>query len=292
LPEEYFLRLTKMKKTILTVGLIIIVLASGLLSGCYRATHDDGSLTTKTFDYTEFTAIEIGDAFRVDISRADAYSITVSGTEREMSRLEVTRTGDTLKIQLKNWQWPWFWHSSPRAVITLPDLRRLSVGGASSGSVSGFRSSNDFSLQLTGASDLNINIETGGFTARVSGASDLKTDVKSSSLDAEISGASNIRGNLTTGDGRMELSGASDVRLSGSGGDLKLICSGASTAKLTDFPVTGADVNLSGASDTDIKVSGRLDLNISGASTLNYYGQPSLGKTEVSGSSDLNHKTP
>jgi hypothetical protein len=281
----------KMKKILLVIGLIAIMLGAGLLGGCYRGSDDNGKTNTKTFDYKDFTAIEIQNDFEVEITYADAYSITISGTERAMSNLDVVKSGDTLKIGMGGWQWFWFWHTSPKAVITLPDLRRLDLSGASSGTVSGFKTDKDFALQLSGASSLDIDMETGDFNADVSGASDLKIHLKAISFDGEASGASGIKGSLETGKTEIRLTGASDAKLTGSGSDMHLNASGASGAKLADFTVKTAVVDLSGASGADIDASDKLDVDISGASTLNYYGNPVLGKTAISGASDLNHKT-
>ncbi len=280
-----------MKKTILVIGLIAIMLSVGLIGGCYRGSEANGKVTTKTFDYKDFTAIEVENNFDLEITYAETFSITVSGSDRSMDHLEVSKSGDVLKVGKKGWGWSWFWESTPKAVITLPDLHRLDVSGASWGEVRGFKSGNNFALRLSGASTINLDMETGDFEARVSGASDLDINMKAGTLDTEISGASKLTGNIDTGNSRIELSGASDVRLTGSGSDLRLECSGASGAKLIGYPVTNADVNLSGASDADIDVSGNLDVTVSGASTLNYYGSPDLGRTDITGASDLNHKT-
>lgn len=280
-----------MKKLVLLTSLVIIILSAGLFGGCYRGTEANGKVETRTFDYSDFTAIEVEDAFDVEITYAETYSITVSGAERVMDRLEVSKTGDTLKIELGGWEWFWFWNSSPKAVITLPDLRRLDMGGASEGFVRGFNSTNDFALEVNGASNLEIDMETSGFESKVSGASELDIDLKASSFEIKVSGASTLKGDLETGSTKIELSGASNARLAGSGGDLTLACSGASDANLMNFPVGDADVNLSGASDADVDVSGNLDVTVSGASNLDYYGNPVLGRTDISGSSDINHHT-
>jgi hypothetical protein len=281
----------KMKKILLVIGLIVVMLGVSLVGGCYRGTDVNGKVNSKTFDYKDFTAIEVQDAFEVEITYGATWSINITGPERTMKRLDVTKSGDTLKVGLEGWEWFGFMNSSPKAVITLPDLRRLDLSGASEGSVSGFKNDKDFSLRLSGASRLDVDMETGDFNADVSGASELKLDVKSVSFDGEASGASGIKGALETGKTDIRLTGASDAKLTGSGSDLRLNCSGASSAKLVDFKVAAAVVNLSGASDVTVDVHDDLDLDISGASTLNYYGNPVIGKTEISGSSDLNHKT-
>jgi hypothetical protein len=281
----------KMKKTILVIGLIVIMLGTGILGGCYRLSEDNGNLTTTTFDFTDFTAIEIENHFELEITYAETYSITISGAEKVLDRLEVNKSGDTLKVGLNDRVLFWFWNSSPKAVITLPDLRRLDVSGASHGFVSGFKSAHDFAMELSGASNLDIDMETADFRAKISGASDADFTLIAGNFAAEASGASTLNGNVDAAGTDIELSGASHARLTGSGGDLKLYASGASNAKLSGYPVNNADVNLSGASHADIEVSGKLDLTLSGASNLDYYGEPSLGKTEISGASDLNHKT-
>jgi hypothetical protein len=51
-----------------------------------------------------------------------------------------------------------------------------------------------------------------------------------------------------------------------------------------------ADVTLDGASNASVLTDGTLNLDISGFSKLNYYGNPTLGKTNISGASNLNHK--
>ena len=280
-----------MKKIIMVIGLIVIMLGAGLLGGCYRGTEDNGKVSSSTFDYKDFSAIEVQNDFDLEITYGESYSINISGSERIMGRIDVTKSGDTLKISQHGWQWFGFWNSSPKAVITLPDLRRLDVSGASSGTVRGFKSDKDFALKLSGASDLDIVMETGDFNTDISGASGLVMNLKSASFDGEASGASNIKGSLETGRTDLRLTGASDAKITGSGDDMHLNASGASGAKLTGFSVTSAVVNLSGASDGDVSVSDKLDLDISGASTLNYYGSPVIGKTEISGASDLNHKT-
>jgi hypothetical protein len=280
----------KMKKILLVIGLIVIMLGTGLLGGCYRGSDDNGKTNTKTFDYKDFTAIEIQNDFEVEITYAENYTITISGTGRTMDRLDVSKSGDTLKIGLEGWTWFGFWNSSPKAVITLPELRRLDLSGASSGSVSGFKTDKDFALQLSGAGSLDVELETGDFNADVSGASDLKLDLKAVSFDGEASGSSTIKGKLETGKTDIRLTGASDAKITGSGSDIRLNASGASGAGLVDFNVKTANVSLSGASDADIDVSDTLDLDISGSSTLNYYGNPTIGKSDISGASDLNHK--
>jgi hypothetical protein len=266
-------------------------LSTGLLAGCERVPIGgiDDNASTRSFEYTDFTGIEVGDSFHLDVTYADTCSVTITASDRVMKRVHVSKTGGILKISMDGW-W-WFWRGKPRATITMPVLQSLDVSGASGGTVSGFKSGNDFILRLSGASSLDIDMETGDFDALVSGASDLGADMKVAKLDCTASGSSTISGSINADSSGIKLNGASDARLAGSTGNLVLSCSGSSSAKLASFSVTDADIDLSGASNADVDVSGKMDVTLSGASSLNYYGNPTTGKMDISGESDIVHKT-
>jgi hypothetical protein len=260
-----------MKRIILVIALVLMVITAVFTGGCIRKdiSEESGETVTRSFDYTVFTRVDVGYAFKADITRSDTYSITVTINEKLADRLKVEKTGDTLKIGLKNPVWN-FWgvDSRPRVTITMPELRGMELSGASEGNIRGFKSTRDFTLGVSGASNLDIDMETLGFYGVISGASGLSGYLKSGLCDVEISGAST-------------------VTLKGTGDNLVLDVSGASSAKLEDYAVTNADVELSGASTGRLEVSGKLDANISGASTLEYSGNPTLGRIDISGASSI-----
>ena len=148
-----------MKKSILIVCLIIIMTV-GLLLGCTRVSLDaeNGFTTTRNYDFTDFTSIEIGYAFELEVIPADTYSISINASESTFDRIEVTKSGDKLKIGIDSL----LFHSyrSPRAKITMPEVKGLYISGASEGNVSGFSSSHDFELTLSGASELDTSTKT------------------------------------------------------------------------------------------------------------------------------------
>ena len=88
-----------MKKSILIVCLIIIMTV-GLLLGCTRVSLDaeNGFTTTRNYDFTDFTSIEIGYAFELEVIPADTYSISINASESTFDRIEVTKTGNKLEI--------------------------------------------------------------------------------------------------------------------------------------------------------------------------------------------------
>jgi hypothetical protein len=263
-----------MKRALIPVLAITVLIAMMVLPGCDESTPPGETITEKK-NFTNFTYVEVGSAFEVDITRSDTYSVTISADESLFDYVEVSQQGTRLKIYL-----------NPRhiftdftlgnkvlkAVITMPNLYGLDISGASNGDIAGFSSISDFNLTVSGASTLDMsNISVG--------------DVR-----FEVSGASRVSGNLTAADVNAEVSGASNLNLSGTAERITLNVSGASGADLTSFPLGDADVILSGASNVTINVEDTMNVNVSGASSLYFIGNPTMGTTNVSGASTIKHK--
>jgi hypothetical protein len=224
-------------------------------------------MTTQRFDYTDFSRLRIERALTLDILREDEYSITARD---DFSHLKVDKVGDTLVVGQRGFHWMAPFHPRPHVVITLPNLYELNMSGACMAKVIGFQSDKDFSLKVSGACHLEL------------------TRMTAWSLYSNISGASNITGNINiNGDVMFEVSGASRVMVSGAAGSAALELSGASQARLGNFSLGKAKVNISGASSAQIKVKDSLDINLSGASRLEYSGSPALGRVQVAGASTL-----
>jgi len=269
-----------MNKAIFPFIFTAILIVTALFTGCAEGGLGDiipekEDVITEEMGFDGFTSLEIGSAFKVEITRSETFSIIISADESLFDLVEVSQSRDTLKIYL-----------NPRhiftdftlgaktlkAEISMPALYELELSGASQGTITGFKSTQDFSLVVSGASDLEtVNITVGD-------------------AECEISGASRLSGNLTATDIKFEVSGASSIELAGSADDIIFNVSGASRIDLADFPADDVAVGLSGASEATINVKGRLDTNLSGASRLYFYGNPTMGETSVSGASTIKHK--
>lgn len=68
---------------------------------------------------------------------------------------------------------------------------------------------------------------------------------------------------------------------------MRISASGGSSLKLSDFLVHDANVKLSGGSNADINLDGRLDADLSGGSHLRYTGDPTRGDISTSGDSTV-----
>ncbi len=252
-------------------ALTILFIMPWLCVGC---AGDYGPVTSRNYDYTGFTRVEVSSTFEMEIIQSDTWSITIEAQEKLFDNLNVKKSGDTLEINLK-WGWG-SWVSSwgfkrAKARITMPYLEAVTLSGASSGTARGFRSNRGAEIYVSGASSLEIEMEAGAAKIEISGASHLTGSLQAASLAAEISGAS-----------RATLTGAAD--------DLKVNASGASTAAFEELAAQKVDIELSGASRGTVAVRDSLKINLSGASSLTYSGDPSLEAIEISGSSTIHKK--
>jgi len=207
-----------------------------------------GNVITKELDLSGFDQVEVSGAFVADVTRGDSFSVVVRVEEKLEAHLRVQVVGSTLEV---GWtpNLSILGTATREVEITMPELTGLEFSGATRGTISGFDSTADLSV--------------------------------------EVSGASRLDGDIQAGDSRLDVSGASTVELNGSGEALVLDVSGASTANLSDFAVNDAEVEASGASTAKVNASGRLDAEASGASHVVYLGNPTLGTIDSSGASSI-----
>jgi hypothetical protein len=243
-----------MKRTIIIVVAIVVVVAAVAtviaLRGWPGGLVGSGNLETEEYPFTDFTEVEIGSAFDFEIDQASSYSVSITADDNIIDHVQVSQVGQTLKIG--------FGLLRPiggvtlRASVTMPQLSGLTASGATRGTVSGFSSTED--------------------------------------LNVAVSGASRVTGDITAGNVQFGISGASTIQLEGSADNMDATASGASHLNLDDFVVNNADVNLSGASSGTVNLDGRLDANLSGASNLWYIGEPAMGDIDTSGASAVRKK--
>ncbi len=262
-----------MRKAIISITLAAVLVTSALFSGC--EVTGPGGIVTEEKDFTDFTYVDVEDTFEVEIIQSDSFSTTVSADESFFDYIAVTKEGNTLRIYLNprhTFTDFTLQAKTLKAKITMPALYGLNLSGASKATITGFKSSKDFSLNVSGASSLDI------------------VDFEVDDIECEISGASKVTGNMNADDVECEVSGASRVELEGSANNIILKASGASKVTLDDFPVDDANVHLSGASEATLNVKGRLDCAVTAASRLYFQGNPTMGNISVTGASTIKHE--
>lgn len=249
-----------MKRDVLVTLIVMVPLISaccgipdisGLIPVPGEVVRGSGNVVSRDFDLAGFDKVDVSHGFMVDIRQGDDFSVVVGIDDNLVEYLRVEKQGSALEIGLdssrKHISYDLTTHGT--VAITMPELAGLELSGASHGTVSGFKSTDE--------------------------------------LTVELSGASHLSGDIEAGDARFDISGASHLTLSGSSGDVIIDASGASHVDLADFAVADASVDASGASHVTVNPSGRLDAEASGASHVEYVGRPSLGRIDTSGGSSI-----
>ena len=225
--------------------LLMLIISPVIVSA--KSIYGSGKSVTIRKDIEKFDGIEISNSFSVRINYSKDYSVTIQIEDNVKEYLVVEKVGGILKIGLE--QGRTYYNVHPQAVVTLPDIKKLGLSGASTGIINGFEFGHDFKLNL--------------------------------------SGASKVYGCIKTGDLNMDLSGASKVNLTGRGKDMIIQASGSSDITMDKFSVADAYLGLSGASRCLVNINGELDVQASGSSKIRYCGSGSLGNIETSGSSKV-----
>ena len=236
-----------------TLPTIFILLAVIIpLAGCssFSPVTGSGNVITQKMDYGGFTSVDVSTGFKVDITQSDSYSIIITADDSLFESLKVIQQNDTLKIYLD----PIYSHavSIKKAKITMPVLEALTLSSGAKGSISGFESQNDFTL--------NMSLGSG------------------------------LTGSMKAEKVKMNLASSTTATLQGSANIIILEASAVSHANLDDFTVNEADIKLSSGSVATVTVMGDLDADLSSGSRLYYLGSPVIGDVTITGGSTMKSK--
>ena len=221
------------------VVLVTIAVITSLvlpIAGC-------GPMRTQTYDFTDFTKVEIGSSFRFEVIQSESYSVSITAPETLFNHVQLSKDGDTLRVFQTGGMPPIGTHVK----IMMPDLLAAKLSGSVKGSIKGFSSSHDFDLDVSGASNVSASIVAGDATFKVSGASKVQLDGSANNINVDVSGAStfNLSG-FAVNDIKIVVSGSSNAAINVMG-RLDADLSGASKLSYTGEPTMG-DISTSGAS--------------------------------------------
>lgn len=204
-----------------------------------------GELVKETFKIKSFDGIDISSAFDIELTQANSESLVIEAQENIMEHIVVEVVGGTLKIYTKG------------------NIRKVKKMKA----YISFKMIDE--IELSGACDLlGMN----------------KFELKE--LDIDLSGASDLKINLDASEINIEASGATDIELMGSARELEIDVSGASDINTLDLEVDNVVIDASGASTIKVFANKDLRVDASGATTVRYKGSPSVS-FDSSGASSI-----
>jgi len=254
-----------------------------------------GRQITKAVDAKDFSAIQIDRLLIADVTRADAFAVSLTADDNILERIEVVRDGSTLRISLANGNYRL--RNRPRATITLPHLEAFRLSGASKATLKGFKTDKAFQLKVSGASELEGAIDVGsgefqidgassavmtgsaraghlladgasrlkltGFVLsqcqlELNGASNASLQVKSNQpFKAKLDGASTLSGLVDATDLELTADGSSTAALRGSAKNAKLIADGASQLKLSELSLDANQMIVAASGTSSVKLAGK-----------------------------------
>lgn len=240
-----------MKKTSIFILIIALALFTTSCSSV-MGIKPSGEITTEQKSVSGFSSLDVSSAISVHVRFSDTEEkVSIEANENLHQYIEVEKVGNELEIGLKN-NTNIRGNAVIRVYITTKHLNSYGASGASSIFINDQIVNNNLTIDLSGAStfDADLNIQ-----------------------------------NLN-----MDLSGASTAKLSGHANNFSAEASGASTLKDYNLAINNLDIDLSGASNASLSVSNTLKLEASGASILNYKGSCSIEKLDLSGASQIKKK--
>lgn len=235
----------------------------GIFLGCMmsvalfaqKTINDPNAETRKV---SGFHAIKVSNAFDVYITQGNTEGLAVSASKTEYrDKIITTVENGVLIIKLEDDKKFWKgWNGDKqklKAYIAVKNLDKLSVSGACDVFMEEGIKADDFTIHLSGASDLKA-----------------KLDVKKLMVD---------------------LSGASDMVINGNASDVTVEASGASDFKAFDLTSDFCNAKASGASSVSITVNKEINANASGASSVKIKGQGLIRDIKTSGASSVSRKS-
>ena len=201
-----------------------------------------------------FTGISVTSGIDVYLTQGNSEKLTldIKGTDEDQIVSRVKNGVLELYIDRKGMNWGSNRGNSIKAYITFKQLTNLQAGGGSDVFGQGTLSFNDLNLD-------------------VSGGSDLKLDLKADRLN-------------------VSASGGADALLQGSARTLNASGSGGSDLDARKLVVETCNATSSGGSDVYVNASKEMSLKASGGSDIYYYGQGRVLASSKSGGSDITRR--
>lgn len=196
----------------------------------------------KTVD--PFTGITASGAVNIRYRNSDTSMVTLKGTADDFSKIEFYTKDNVLYVQSKGNI------NDPLTIyITGNKLKDIDMSGATSFRTNETLNAPFFHISSSGASNINMNLN-------------------SDKVEAVVTGAS-------------------DVNLKGRARKLNVVATGASNFKGYDLLSDTCDVNASGASNARVNASEKISVSATGASSVKFKGDPKIVSAEGTSASKI-----
>ena len=219
--------------TTLAVLTIALLLADAPLMA--QQLRGNGNIQTQDRNVSGFEGINVGGGFTVELTQGNKESLRLEAEENLLDNIKTEVRNGVLHIYNEDGVTT---KKGMKAYITIQELNSMDISGG----------------------------------VKVIGKSPFRSDA----LKLDLSGASNVKLDIDTKEMKADLSGASKIELVGKADEVDMNLSGASKVEAADLQAKRVKVEASGASKVKLYATESLDIDASGASFVYYKGSPSI----------------
>jgi hypothetical protein len=204
-----------------------------------------GEIVNDQRNVPHFDAINVSSGIDVILNQGSNQKVIVKADKNVQDEIKTEVENNELKIYCtKN-----FWRVSNITVeITIRDLKHLKVNAGADVKSNSKLIVNDLTMEISGGSDININIEAQTLTLYASSGSDVNLEGNSASISIKSSSGSDINASyLKANEAVITTSSGSDVHVNAKS-SIVVNASGGSDVYVTGKPQK-QDISTSGGSD-------------------------------------------
>lgn len=224
--------------------LILFVLIFSLYS-CISTVDGDGNVVTEERNVNTFNKIDISGHFEVFIKQGKQENVEIETDQNLLQLIETETKKNTLYIKSKE---PIGNAKSLKLYITVVKLEDIDISGAVELRSKGTIVSEELEIDISGAADVDLDVEVEQLSMDMSGASETSLKGKAKEFNIELSGASDLQAEkLKTQHTSIDISGAGNAKV---------------------FAKKTLNVEVSGAGSVQYKGNPKITKDISGAGSV------------------------
>lgn len=191
--QSYYRRPSLGRKTLaafLAAGIASSVVYSVAGSATMVDDDDRRGRISEDRDVNGFTKIQVRGAIDLELTAGKDFGVNIRTRANRMDDVITEIDGDTLIIDMDDENRRHFWNNTNVEVtITMPELKELEVLGAVDGELRDIES-DDLSIDIRGAAEVDIEGSCGTLTLDVKGAGDIDADdLKCENVEVDVKGA-------------------------------------------------------------------------------------------------------
>ncbi|HTO17495.1 MAG TPA: head GIN domain-containing protein [Edaphocola sp.] len=229
-------------KNLLSFLMITVILF--FTSSCKNSAPD--SDTTKTFQVSDFSSLDLGIIGKVIFEQADSFYLNASGSAQLIEDLKISNNNGMLSIELKNKQN----YSGEKKELVL----RI-----------GAPHLNEINFESVGSLELNNKFQSDALSIKNSGVGKIKIE------DCHV------------GIFNLNSSSVGLVEVKGTANEININSKGIGKIDAEQFKSKRAKVNSSGVGSISVYAEESINISMSGIGNVNYYGNPAEVITNISG---------